>query len=44
MIHLDTDKKGRHDRDISWKILGYNDPILSYLSMDNGKSGYFKCI
>ena len=39
MVHPDTYKEGRHDIDIFWEILGYNDPLLSYLSSDKGKSG-----
>ena len=39
MVQPDTDKEGGHDEDITWEILGQDDPLLCYLSMDQGKSG-----
>ena len=44
MIHLNTDKIGRHDIDIPWEILGQDDPLICYLIMDIGKSGEFGCV
>ena len=38
-VHPDTNKGGGHDLDIPWAILGKDDPLLCYLSMDQGKSG-----
>ena len=39
MVQPDTDKEGGYDVDIPWEILGLNDPLLCYLSVDEGKSG-----
>ena len=33
MVHLDTNKNGAHDIDISWKILGYNDPLQAKFAL-----------
>ena len=43
-VYLDTNKEGRHNIDIPWKILGQDVPFLCYLSMDQVKSGQFWCI
>ena len=37
VVHLDTDKVGEYDIDMLWEILGLEDPLLRYLSMDKDK-------
>ena len=39
-VHPDT-IEGGHDINIPWEILGLDDALLCYLSVDKGKSGQF---